>query len=325
AAAGCKRSASQAPPPADAAVVSDRRGDDGGLRIEGDDKERDERATVGQGCERLPFAADLPLAEASGAAVMTVDGRAVVLVVGDSGTAGAYVLADATTGEVVERGQLPLGTGAGDDVEGISTDGDAIWGVTSAGWMRRWRRDGHGFALVDGPYPVAPVDDTIPLTPRFGGIGATPTDSLACRGNGVNCGKNYEGLCVAPGEPPGGCAGYLAAKADGRLWCLVRAGARLVADPTRSIDAGPADVLAGCDVSADGASLWLGANGFGGRTLWRVTGWREPATAQVAPLQALGDGFPEAIALGPDDVVYRFSDTGGAPSLAGRWRCPPPR
>lgn len=277
------------------------------------------------GCERLTFAEDVEVAEASGAALLRVDGRAALLVVGDSGTDGAYVLVDADTGERLERGRLPLGHGAGDDLEGLSADGDAVWGVTSAGWMRRWRRVDGGFELVDGPYPVGPVDDTLPLMPKAGGLGAPETTSVACGARGVNCGKNYEGLCVAPGEPTGACAGYLAARTDGKLWCLVREGARLVADPARAIEVTGGNALTGCDVSPDGATLWAGANPLGGAMVWRVTGWREPATAAVVEVGGFGDGFPESLAVGDGGVVYRLSDTGRgeARSLAGRWRCAP--
>ncbi len=274
-------------------------------------------------CVRLPFAEEVSVAEASGSTLLTLEGRLLLLVVGDSGNSGAYVLVDAATGERVERGQLPLGRGAGDDLEGISADGDDLLGVTSAGWMRRWRRVDDGFALVDGPYPVGPVDDTLPLAPRAGGLGASDTDSVACGAMGVNCGKNYEGLCVAPGEPAGTCAGYLAARTDGRLWCLVRDGARLRVDTTRSIEVTGGNVLTGCDVAPDEDALWAGANPLGGNAVWRITGWRTPATAVVTEVGGFGDGFPESLAVGKDDVIYRLSDTGhGANhSLASLWRC----
>jgi len=292
---------------------------------------RPERAPEGgeskdEPCTRLPFAEMLPVAEASGAALLTVDGRAVLLVAGDSGTAGAYLLVDAATGETVESGQLPLGSGAGDDVEGLAADGDTVWGVTSAGWMRRWHRVAGGFALDDGPYPVGEVDETLPATPPMGGLGAEPTDALACAAHGVNCGKNYEALCVVPralARDDGACAGWLGAKADGRLWCLVDDGGRLVADRARSIAVTGAHVLAGCDLDPASGALWLGTNGFDG-TVYRVDGWRDPATATVRPVHAFSEGFLEALAVvpGPEGLaVVRFSDVTRAPSPVDRWRC----
>jgi hypothetical protein len=262
---------------------------------------RPERAPEGgeskdEPCTRLPFADSVPVAEASGAAAMTVDGRGVVLVVGDSGTRGAYVLVDATTGELVESGALPLGTGAGDDLEGLDGDGDTVWAVTSAGWMRRWKRVAGGFELADGPYAV--------------GSGA-----MSCDADGVNCGKNYEALCVGAA---GGCAGWLGSKAGGDLWCLVEEDGRLVADPARSIDVTGPEALTGCDVDPATGALWVGTNAFDGH-VYRVVG------AEVARVQPFGEGFLETLVVLPEPeggvILHRYSDLMGAPSPSDRWRC----
>jgi hypothetical protein len=249
------------------------------------------------GCERLPFADTVPVAEASGAAAMTVDGRAVVLVVGDSGTGGAYILVDAETGALVESGALPLGSGAGDDLEGLDADGDTVWAVTSAGWMRRWTRTTGGFALADGPYVV--------------GSGA-----MSCDAHGVNCGKNYEALCVGAA---GGCAGWLGSKADGHLWCLVEDGGRLVADPARSIDVTGPEALTGCDLDPATGAIWVGTNAFDGH-VYKVTG------DDVAKVQQFGEGFLETLVVLPVPgeagvILQRYSDLMAAPSLVDRWRC----
>jgi hypothetical protein len=268
-------------------------------------------------CERLAFAAELPIAEASGATLLSIDGHDRLLVVGDSGTHGAYLLLDPEDGTVLERGALPLGEGAGDDLEGVAVEGDRIVGVTSAGWLRAWRRVAGGFALIDGPYPVAKVDPRLPARPKLGGLGATPTDSMACAAHGVNCGKNYEGLCLTPGDGP--CAGWLAAKADGHLWCLARDGDRLRADRTHSIAVTTPDVLSGCAHEPASDALWLATNGFDG-AVYRVTGWRVPAEARVERIELPGGLFPEAIAV-RGEVIWRFDDLSQPPSPAGRWRC----
>ena len=70
--------------------------------------------------------------------------------------------------------------------------------------------------------------------------------------------------------------------------------------------------LADCAIDRDGV-VWTGDNAFGGGLVRRLD-----ARAWEG---ALGDGFPEAMALAPGGVVYRFSDTGGEPSLAARYRC----
>jgi hypothetical protein len=259
-----------------------------------------------EGCERLPFADTLPVPEASGSAVLA-DG---LLVVGDSGTRGAYVIVDPDSGDPIARGRLPLGAGAGDDLEGIAILGDQIVGVTSAGWMRHWRRVDDELELVDGPYPIAEVDDQLPLRPPYGGFGAPPTDSMACGAHGVNCGKNYEALCLGDA---GGCAGWVGSKADGRLWCLELDGGRLRANRRRSIQVTGPDVLSGCDVD-DAGVVWVATNGLDGRVL-RVR------DDQVAEAPLVSSHFTETIAVAPGGVVYLLGDSGDAPSDAERYRC----
>lgn len=255
-------------------------------------------APAARSCERLPYPATVPVPEASGAVWLAGAGAGTVLVVGDSGRGGTYVELGGEDGALVGKGTLPLGDGAGDDLEGLATDGARLWALTSAGWLRAWVRDGKGFRLVAGPYPIE------------AGTGCGPSS--------VNCGRDYEGLCLRPAGKPGadGCAGYAAARADGRLYCL-EAGAdgrlRLAAPDGHP---GPPvtrkHALADCVVASDGA-VWTGDNLVGGAIVRRVAPpWSEP----------LGDGFPEAMALAPGGVLYRFSDTGEEPSLAARFRCP---
>ena len=248
-------------------------------------------------CQRLPFADSVPVAEASGAAALTIDGRAAVLVVGDSGTHGAYVLVDAATGDVLESGTLPLGDGAGDDLEGLSAAGDTVWAITSAGWMRRWTRTAGGFTLADGPYPV----------------GAGP---MVCDAHGVNCGKNYEALCVGASS---GCAGWLGSKTDGELWCLIEEEGRLVADPARSIDVTGPEALAGCDVDPRTGTIYVGTNAFDGGVVYRV------ADGAVSEVETFAEGFLEALAVLPDEggavILQRYSDLMRPPSPVDRWRC----
>lgn len=243
-------------------------------------------------CTREPFAETLPIAEASGAVWLPRDGG-VIVVVADSGHDGDYLVLDAATGRVLEDGKLPL-HGAGDDLEGLAADGDTLWAITSGGWMRSWTpKAGGGYKADVRAYRIDPDD--------------------ACELDSVNCGHNYEGLCLGA-TGAGSCAGYAAAKADGTLVCLVRDGDRWIADHARSIAVAPPDVLAACDITADGA-LWTGDNLFSGSMVRRLAGGEVTATAR------LGDGFPEAMAIAPDGTIYRFSDTGSAPSRATKFRC----
>ncbi|HET9988145.1 MAG TPA: hypothetical protein VFQ65_06490, partial [Kofleriaceae bacterium] len=263
-------------------------------------------------CEPLPFAASTPVAEASGATWLTVDGALRLVVAADSGNHGEYGLIDPDTGATVERGKLPL-NGSTDDIEGLATRGDHVFGITSPGWILEWKRVAGGFELVRGPTALGPVD----LPPK-GGLGDKPPqgDGMVCDGTKPNCGRNYEGLCLTEH------AGYAAAKADGHLYPIVgpvvgdselhveRAGAIAVAEPGH---------LADCAYDEHG-TLYVGNNLFGLSTVSRVD--LDAGGAKVVPIASLGMGFPEVLAV-RGDVVYRMSDTGGSPSLMGKFRCKP--
>ncbi|HUQ05466.1 MAG TPA: hypothetical protein VM261_23350 [Kofleriaceae bacterium] len=247
-------------------------------------------------CERQPFAPTIPIAEASGAQWMP-DGT--ILVVSDSGNGGAFVTIDGGDGHVVASGKLPLG-GPGDDLEGLAGADGMIWAITSSGWMRAWtpRASGkHAYELAVHAYPIDPDDE--------------------CTVDAVNCGNNYEGLCLMPAASAalGGCAGYAASKASGDLVCLVRDDdGRYVAAPERRIHVSGREALAACDLAADG-TIWTGDNLFGRSVVRRVSG------GEVVDSAALGAGFPEAMTVAPDGTIYRFSDTGGAPSVVAKYRC----
>ena len=259
-------------------------------------------------CEPLPFAESTPVAEASGATWLTIDGALRLVVAADSGNHGEYGLIDPDTGATVERGKLPL-NGSTDDIEGLATRGDHVFGITSPGWILEWKRVANGFELVSGPTALGPVD----LPPK-GGLGDKPPqgNGMVCDGTKANCGRNYEGLCLTEH------AGYAASKADGHLYPIV---GPLTGDPTLHVErAGAIAVaepghLADCAYDEHG-TLYVGNNLFGLSTVSRVDG------DKVVPIASLGMGFPEVLAV-RGDVFYRMSDTGGSPSLMGKFRCKP--
>ncbi|MGE0548704.1 MAG: hypothetical protein AB7O24_13505 [Kofleriaceae bacterium] len=255
-------------------------------------------------CEAIPFAESTPVPEASGAAWLEIDGKLGLIVVSDSGHDGAYAIVDPDSGTTREQGTFPLGD-ASDDVEGLAARDTTIYGITSSGWMRAWQRKGAAFALIDGPYPVGTVE----------------RDGMACKAHGVNCGRNYEGLCIVDrGHAKGACAGFAASKEDGALYCLREANGRFTADRSLAIAITGSERIADCAFSDDG-TLWVGSNLIGGSQVYRVDGWSDPASARVVELAALGVGFPETIAV-RGDVIYRMSDTGGSsPSLMKKFRC----
>jgi hypothetical protein len=270
-------------------------------------------------CEPVDFAISSPVPEASGSAWMTIDGKLAMVVVSDSGNDGAYAILDPDTGETREQGKLPLGNGGkgSDDIEGLDARGDMLYGLSSPGWMRVWRRVPGGFELVDGPYPIGEV-----TLPPKGGMGDKPPegDGMVCPGTSTNCGRNYEGLCLAH-QPAAGCVGFAAAKADGHVYCLTEDNGRFVAHHERAIAITQPGFMADCTFS-DTNALWVGNNMIGLLHVYRVDGWQDPAHAKVVDVAQIGLGFPEVISV-RGDMIYRFSDTGGSPSLLAKFRCKP--
>jgi hypothetical protein len=193
-----------------------------------------------------------------------------------------------------------------------------LYGLTSAGWMRAWKRDGGGFALVDKPYPLGPVD----LSDKNLHDRPPEGSGMVCGARGVNCGRNYEGLCL-PAHPIGPCTGFVVAKADGHLYCLVddpaHAG-RFAVRREPSLALGRPGTIADCAFAADADDLYVASNVFDSNEVYRVVGWQDLGTAKVVALAAAGLGFDEGVAV-TGDTVYRFSDLGGAPSLIAKFRC----
>jgi hypothetical protein len=274
-------------------------------------------ANATDACKELPFAESTPVPEASGAAWLSIEGTPRLFVIGDSGNNGAYVLVDPETGATVEQGKLPLG-GEGEDLEGIAVRGGRFYVITSPGWMRVYERKGSGFALLDGPYPLGPID----IEDKGGGMGDKPPkgNGMVCGAKNVNCGRNYEGLCLAPGPVSGRCIGFAAAKADGHLYCIVETGGKLAVEYSLSIKIARSGVIADCAFSEDGR-LYVGSNLFDLANVYRITGWEDPAHAKVTRLGPLPSGFPETLAV-RGDIFYRMSDTGGSPSAMKKYRCP---
>lgn len=262
-------------------------------------------------CQPVPFAESLPIPEASGAVWLEIDGTRALLVVADSGHRGEYVLVDAQTGAVRERGHLPLGK-PGDDLEGLAVRGDRVWGLTSSGWLRAWVRRDQGFELVAGPIAIGPLDQR-----------GAKKHAMSCDLTRVNCGRNFEGLCLERTprrQDSEACIGMAASKADGRLYCVVERGEGLEIDGARHLDLTGGHKLGDCAI--EGEVLWVGSNMLELNLVRRVLGWRTPQTAKVEDLGTLGAGSGEVIAVFGTEVL-RLSDLQGAPSLASKFRCAP--
>ena len=245
---------------------------------------------------------------------MMIDDELALVVISDSGNRGKYAIVDPETGATREQGKLPLGTG-GEDLEGAAVRGGKLVVVTSPGWIRTWERAGGTFRLVDGPYALGPTA----LQPTTDGNSPPGGTGMVCAVDLTNCGRNYEGLCLAPEPVQGTCVGFVASKADGYLYCVEDRAGRLVARHDRAIEITKPGALSDCAFAEDG-TLYAGSNLFDLSTVYEVDGWADPASAKVRVLDQLGIGFPETLAV-RGDVFYRMSDTGGGPSLMAKFRC----
>lgn len=255
-------------------------------------------------CEPQKFAKNVDLAEASGATFLT-DTK--VLMIGDSGNQGAFAIVDATSGALVQKGALELDPGASDDIEGVSLMDGSVYAITSSGWVRKWSFADDRFTLSTPSYALAPPD----------------SKGLLChKGTAINCGKNFEGLCLrSKTPPPGECAGFAAAKATGELICVIADEAgKLALDPSRVIAVASAGSLSGCDFDED-ERLWFGNNFFAASAIGYVENWQAPADAKIKQVGNIGFGFPESIAVGSGGQVVRASDTRGTPSLLSKYIC----
>lgn len=264
-------------------------------------------------CRKLPFADKIPLAEASGAVVVPANRHRPLhlLIIGDSGRDGELNEIAADDGRVLRTGKLPLDGLASDDLEGLTRIGNTFYAITSSGYVRHFALDANDrYQLTQPAYSIAGPDHP----------------EMVCRkATRLNCAKNYEGLCALPdatAHPRGSCIGFAASKRDGHLYCVtLLADGRLRVDPARKIRVSVRGQLTGCHFSPSGDVVYAGNNTFGLNVVARIRHWREPKRAVVEPLGPLGRGFPEALAAGEGNVIYRFSDMGGRPSLVDKYQC----
>lgn len=181
---------------------------------------------------------DLP--EASGAVALGADHD---LLVADSGHLGRALVLDRSLGTAAPL-VLPLGEGAGDDVEGLTLGptapeelGPVVWGLSSSGYLRAWRvqrSDSIWTAtLIHGPVPIGEPGEWV------GGP------------NAVNAGGNFEGICLHPAPTPGACAGWAASKARGELVCLRAVDGSYRLDPEVRLPAFDDEHLSDCAFEAE--------------------------------------------------------------------------
>ncbi len=305
--AGACREADEAPAPTEA--PKDAGLDPADLPDEPDEPEPDAVPEVDTAPPPVPTLAEtcrpadqvvppFPVPEASGATILPVEAGGRILVVGDSGNYGKAVMVQEGTWTVTSL-VLPLDEDASDDLEGLSLAPDGrILGLTSSGWLRAWQWSGEGFTSL-GPATVIAPDQL-------------PNDK--CPPKGVNCGPNYEGLCLhpAPGDAP--CDGFAVAKAEGLLHCVAFDDeGRLRVLPLETISVGQPDWLSGCSFEPQPPHrMVVAGNLYSDAKLWEVRGYDSPASATVSELPFHGEQFnQEAVVFTRGGLLLSIGDTQG--------------
>jgi hypothetical protein len=253
--------------------------------------------------------------EASAAAEVELrPGVREILVIGDSGRKGAAMAWSRASG--TRALVLPLDDKASDDLEGMAwqkdTAGACLDTLTSSGAVRTFVPDGKGGLRADGE------------TYR---LGAPP---ISCADlHGINCGKNWEGLCLRSPTAHARCAGYAASKTETALYCVLRDDmGHLSVDPLRlpmvlKLDrlTNREGVLSDCAFGAPGGPaedlLLVTTNVFGGSQTYLV----DEATGRASSLDVQATLSNEAIAVDHDGVLYAFLDDNGEVSSATRFVC----
>jgi hypothetical protein len=250
--------------------------------------------------------------EASGAAEVELRrGTKEILVISDSGRHGAAMAWSAAGG--TRTLTVPVDEGASDDFEGLAWVAPGrLYTLTSSGAARSYVPDGSGGVRAEGPAYA---------------IGAPP---LSCADlHGINCGKNYEGLCLRAPGAASRCAGYAASKKETALYCVARdASGRLSIDaskPPLHLDlprfTSREGVLSDCAFGAEGGPaqnvLLVTTNVFGGSGTYVV----DEATGRVTALGVVTTPSNEAIAVDHEGAFYAFMDDNGETSMAVRFTC----
>jgi len=232
----------------------------------------------------------VPIPEASGSALLDAAGTR-ILVVADSGNGGRAIVIERASGRARAL-LLPLGEGAGDDIEGLERAPDGrIFGLASNGFLRAWREAGDGFALVLGPTAIS------------------DEPAWVCDAFGVNCAANYEGLCLHPAPEATACAGWAASKATGELVCLRGDGDGYRLDPQTRIRVTEPERLSGCAYEPEPPyRLIAGGNLFAASALWQIELDPLGGPAKVREFQERGAGNQESLVLLPGGELQSYGD-----------------
>jgi len=233
------------------------------------------------------------LPEASAAVELELrPGERSILALADSGNHGEAMIWPIQGGPT-RAVRLELDPLASDDIEGAAWAGGHLYTLTSSGAVRRYTPSPNGDLVRDrSAYALGPPPQAC--------------DDLRA----VNCGRNYEGLCLRPATTTARCAGYAASKAKGTLYCVVYRGDALAIDTIKPpITLGvPPNALSDCAFGAAGGPaedvLLVTTNIYGGSTTYVV----DEATSALAVVDVAGLPNNEAVAVDRDGALYQFMD-----------------
>jgi hypothetical protein len=264
-------------------------------------------------------------AEASAAAQVELrPGVREILVVGDSGNHGAAMAWSAQSG--ARSLTLPLDGAASDDLEGMAwlpdPRGGRLYTLTSSGAVRRFAPDGSGGLRRDASaYRIGPAPLSCPDL------------------HDINCGKDWEGLCLHRPRRDAGharCAGYAASKKETALYCVVdddrgrlsidasrppmRLALRHLPQALQRRLPGGDGVLSDCAFGAPGPAddvLLVTTNIYGASFTYVV----DEETGDATPLDLVATPSNEALAVDSSGALYAFMDDNGPQSPAARFVC----
>ncbi len=222
---------------------------------------------------------------------------------------------------------FPLDDAASDDLEGMAwipnARGGRLYTLTSSGAVRRFISDGAGGLRRDASSYR---------------IGAAP---LSCPNlHDVNCGKDWEGLCLHRSHRDASrapCFGYAASKKETALYCVIDDDrGRLSIDTSRPPIKlalrhlpqalqrrlpGGDGVLSDCAFGASPGPaedvLIVTTNIYGTSFTYVV----DEETGTATPLDLVSTPSNEAIAIDSSGAFYAFMDDNGPASPAARFAC----
>jgi hypothetical protein len=251
--------------------------------------------------EPAGFPSTLDVPEASAAPLVDLPDGEALLVVSDSGNGGEALVVPTGAGAAPRKLVLPLDRGASDDLEGAAFADGRLYTLTSSGAVRAFVFEGGEARRLSDAYRLGP-------------------EPASCGDLGkVNCGRNYESLCLRRTPVAGRPRGWAASKEESRFYPLaVDAAGRLLIDASFqpiTVAVAPRSV-SDCTFAPTGELLVVTNVHDGNRTFVLDEATGEARVVDVPGLLNL-----EAVGADAAGHLYLFSDTNGRPSAARRFAC----